>query len=92
MFRFGELQHYEELASDPFKAKTCDVTLEKPVIFMKLDAGAHLSSLKTCVQCLVILTRHDILLQASICSTTFVISSTSTCRSTSTTHFHRTSK
>ena len=40
MFRFGELQHYDELSFDPFKTKkSCDVVLDKPVIFMKLDAG-----------------------------------------------------
>ena len=37
--RFAELEHYTSLPVQPMHAGHCDVIINKPTIFMKLDAG-----------------------------------------------------
>lgn|SRR6218665_379567 len=38
-FRFAELQEYQSLDFRPIEDKKCDLILNKPTIFIKLDAG-----------------------------------------------------
>lgn len=40
--RYAELQSYTELDFHPFRSKSCDVVIDKPTVFMKLDAGKTL--------------------------------------------------
>lgn len=37
--RFAELQSYTQLNFRPIEDAKCDIVVEKPVYFMKLDAG-----------------------------------------------------
>lgn len=37
--RYAELQTYTQLDSQPIEGGHCDVIVEKPTVFMKLDAG-----------------------------------------------------
>lgn len=37
--RYAELQTYTELDFHPIEDEHCDVVIEKPTVFMKLDAG-----------------------------------------------------
>lgn len=37
--RYAELQTYSELDFHPIKDGHCDIIIEKPTVFMKLDAG-----------------------------------------------------
>lgn len=37
--RFAELQTYTELDFHPIEDGHCDVIIERPTVFMKLDAG-----------------------------------------------------
>lgn len=37
--RYAELQTYTELDFDPIVDGHCDIIIEKPTVFMKLDAG-----------------------------------------------------
>lgn len=37
--RYAELQSYTELDFHPIEDGQCDITVEKPTVFMKLDAG-----------------------------------------------------
>lgn len=39
--RFAELQHFTSLSVKPIQAGNCDVVVQRPTIFMKLDAGAQ---------------------------------------------------
>lgn len=39
---FAELQHFTSLNVQPMQAGICDVVIEKPTIFMKLDSGINL--------------------------------------------------
>lgn len=39
--RFAELEQYTELDFKPTSKKHCDITVKKPTIFMKLDAGTY---------------------------------------------------
>lgn len=38
-FRYAELQTYTELDFNPIEDGYCDIIVEKPTVFMKLDAG-----------------------------------------------------
>lgn len=38
-FRYAELQTYTQLDSQPIDGGHCDIIVEKPTVFMKLDAG-----------------------------------------------------
>lgn len=37
--RYAELEHFSSLPFRPIQDSHCDVIIEKPVYFMKLDAG-----------------------------------------------------
>lgn len=37
--RYAELQTYTELDFHPIQDGHCDIIIEKPTVFMKLDAG-----------------------------------------------------
>ena len=37
--RFAELEHFTSLPDKPIQAGNCDVVIQRPTIFMKLDAG-----------------------------------------------------
>lgn len=37
--RFAELEHFTSLPVKPIQAGNCDVVIQRPTIFMKLDAG-----------------------------------------------------
>lgn len=37
--RYAELQTYTALDFQPIEDKHCDIIVEKPTVFMKLDAG-----------------------------------------------------
>lgn len=39
---FAELEHFSSLAVKPIQAGNCDVVIQRPTIFMKLDAGINL--------------------------------------------------
>lgn len=39
--RFAELQTYTEMSSRPLEDASCEVIVEKPTYFMKLDAGTR---------------------------------------------------
>lgn len=39
LIRFAELEHYTSLPVQPIQAGLCDVVVNRPTIFMKLDAG-----------------------------------------------------
>ena len=39
LIRFAELEHYTSLPVQPMQAGHCDVIINRPTIFMKLDAG-----------------------------------------------------
>ena len=39
LIRYAELQTYTELDFQPIEDGHCDVIVEKPTVFMKLDAG-----------------------------------------------------
>ncbi|XP_068718831.1 EGF domain-specific O-linked N-acetylglucosamine transferase-like isoform X1 [Montipora capricornis] len=39
---FAELEHFTSLSVQPVQAGICDVVIDKPTIFMKLDAGVNL--------------------------------------------------
>ncbi|ELU12341.1 hypothetical protein CAPTEDRAFT_168806 [Capitella teleta] len=39
---YAELEKYTQLSSDPFEEKTCEVIIDKPTIFIKLDAGVNM--------------------------------------------------
>ncbi|XP_019715336.1 EGF domain-specific O-linked N-acetylglucosamine transferase isoform X1 [Hippocampus comes] len=39
---YAELQSYTELDFHPFRSKSCDIVIEKPTVFMKLDAGVNM--------------------------------------------------
>lgn len=41
-FRFAELQTYSELDFLPVDDGHCDVIIDRPTVFMKLDAGRDL--------------------------------------------------
>lgn len=40
-WRYAELQTYSALDSDPIENGHCDVIVDKPTVFMKLDAGKN---------------------------------------------------
>lgn len=48
--RFAELQGYTQLNFRPIEDAKCDIVVEKPTYFMKLDAGEKL----LCVTCVLI--------------------------------------
>ena len=39
LIRFAELEHYTSLPVQPIQAGLCDVVVNRPTVFMKLDAG-----------------------------------------------------
>lgn len=39
--RYAELQAYTELDFNPTDEEHCDIIIEKPTVFMKLDAGGN---------------------------------------------------
>ncbi|XP_054640869.1 EGF domain-specific O-linked N-acetylglucosamine transferase isoform X3 [Dunckerocampus dactyliophorus] len=39
---YAELQTYTELDFDPLHSESCDIIIEKPTVFMKLDAGVNM--------------------------------------------------
>ena len=39
--RFAELEHFTSLPDKPIQAGNCDVVIQRPTIFMKLDAGKY---------------------------------------------------
>lgn len=39
VFRYAELEHFTSLPFKPLTSKHCDIVIDKPVWFMKLDAG-----------------------------------------------------
>lgn len=39
LIRFAELEHYTSLPVQPIQAGLCDVVVNRPTLFMKLDAG-----------------------------------------------------
>ncbi|XP_077583223.1 EGF domain-specific O-linked N-acetylglucosamine transferase [Stigmatopora nigra] len=39
---YAELQTYTQLDSNPFHSESCDIVIEKPTVFMKLDAGVNM--------------------------------------------------
>ena len=53
--RYAELQTYTELDFYPTEHEHCDVIIEKPTIFMKLDAGerSYLQHEDTCTRILL---------------------------------------
>ncbi|CAL8236846.1 unnamed protein product [Boreogadus saida] len=42
IMRFAELQTYTELDLQPIDDGLCDLVIEKPTVFMKLDAGVNM--------------------------------------------------
>lgn len=39
--RFAELEHFTSRPDKPIQAGNCDVVIQRPTIFMKLDAGKY---------------------------------------------------
>ena len=39
--RFAELEHFTSLPDKPIQVGNCDVVMQRPTIFMKLDAGKY---------------------------------------------------
>ena len=42
--RYAELEHFTSLPDKPIQAGNCDVVIQRPTIFMKLDAGKYYGS------------------------------------------------